>query len=69
VEKNHFASGLSSCGEFLITCFLQMVDGSLSWAFTGVYGPHAIADKLRMWHELDRIRDGWSGPWCMGGFQ
>jgi len=38
----------SSCGEFSISCFLQMVDGSFSWAFFGVYGPYIRVDNLRI---------------------
>jgi len=30
----------SSCGDFSITCFLQSVERSFFWAFTGIYGPH-----------------------------
>ena len=44
-----------------------MRDGNFSWAFTGIYGPHAKVDKLRMLEELGQVRDGWSGPWCIGG--
>lgn len=66
-NKNTLYLVSSSCSEFSITCFLQMVDGSFSWGFTGVYGPHARVDKLRMWDELSRIRDGWSGLWCIWG--
>jgi len=66
-NKNSFHLISSYCGEFSITCFLQMGDGSTSWAFTGVYGPHVRVDKLRTWDELRWIRDGWSGPWCLGG--
>jgi len=29
----------SSCGDFSITCTLQMRDDSFSWAFTDIYGP------------------------------
>jgi len=64
----------SSSGEFSVTCFLQMRDGSPSWAFTGVYGPQARVDKLRMLEELGRVRDawprdGWPGPLVFrGGF-
>ena len=43
-----------------------MVDGGTSWAFTGVYGPHVRDHRLKMWDELQRIRDGWFGPWCIG---
>jgi len=66
-NKNSFHLISSYCGEFSITCFLQMGDGSTTWAFTGVYGPHVRVDKLTMWDELQRIRDDWSGPWCIGG--
>ena len=44
-----------------------MLDGSITWAFTGVYGPQARDEKLRMLEELGRVRDGWPGPWCVGG--
>ena len=57
----------SSSGEFSVTFLLQMRDGGPSWAFTGVYGPQARVDKLRMLEELGRVRDGWHGPWCLGG--
>ena len=57
----------SLIGDFSITCFLHMRDGSVSWAFTGIYGPHVRTDKLRMLEELGSIRDRWSGPWCLGG--
>ena len=66
-NKNSFHLISSHCGEFSITCFLQMRDDSTTWAFTGVYGPHVRGDKLRMWDELRRVRDGWLGPWCIGG--
>ena len=66
-DTNTFQLISSSCGEFSITCILQMGDDSFSWAFTGVYGPHTRGDKLRMLEELGRVRDGWSGPWCLGG--
>ena len=39
-NKNSFHLISSYCGEFSITCFLQLVDASISWAFTGVYGSH-----------------------------
>ena len=45
----------SSSGEFSVTCFLQIWDGSPSWAFIGVYGPQARVDKLRMLEELGRV--------------
>ena len=61
-NKNSFQLVSSFCGEFSITCTLQLVDGSISWAFTGVYGPHVRVDKLRMWEELRGIRDEWSYP-------
>jgi len=57
----------SSCGDFPITCFLQMGDGSFFWAFTGIYEPHDRVDKLRMLDELGHVRDGGNGPRCMGG--
>ena len=57
----------SSSGEFSVTCFLQMRDSSHQWAFTGVYGPQARVDKLRMFEELGRVRDEWHGPWRLGG--
>jgi len=44
-----------------------MRDGSFSWAFTRIYGPHAKIDKLGMLEKLGRVRDGWSGPCCIGG--
>ena len=56
-NKNSFQLISSFCGEFSITC-LQMGDGSTTWAFTGVYGPSVRVDKLKMWDELRRIRDG-----------
>jgi len=37
-----------------------------TWAFTGIYGPQARTDKLRMLDELGSIRDEWSGSWCIG---
>ena len=49
----------SSNGGFLVTCLMQMRDGSPSWAFTGIYGLQARVDKLRMLEELGRVRDGW----------
>jgi len=39
-NTNTFHLISSSCGEFSVTCILQMRDGSFSWAFTGIYGPH-----------------------------
>ena len=66
-NKNSFRLISSFCGEFSITFFLQMGNGSTTWALTGVYGPPVRVDKLRMWDELRRIRDGWYGPWCIGG--
>ena len=44
-----------------------MMDGSFTWAFTGIYGPQARVDKLRMLEELDCVRDSWFGPRCLGG--
>jgi len=66
-DKFFFTLVSSSCGEFSITCFLQMVGGDFEWAFTGVYGPHTRSEKLRMWEELRYTREGWSGPWCVAG--
>ena len=66
-NTNSFQLVSSSCGDFSITCFLQSVEGSRLWAFTGIYGPHDRANKLLMLEELGRIRDGWNGPWCIGG--
>jgi len=66
-NKNALHLVSSSCGEFSITGFLQLVGGSIPWAFTGVYGPHVKVDKLRMWDELRCIGDGWYSPWCIGG--
>ena len=56
----------SSCGDFSITCILQMVDGNFFWAFTGM---HDRDDKLRMLDELGSVRDRWTGPGVYGGFQ
>jgi len=67
-NKNTFKLSSSYCGDFSITCFLKLIDGSISWAFTGVYGPHVRVDRLGIWNELRHIRDGCSDPWCMGGF-
>ena len=39
-NTNSFQS--SSCGDFSITCFLQSVERSFFWAFTGIYGPHSL---------------------------
>ena len=44
-DKNIFNLVSSSQGEFSLTCFFQMVEGGFTWAFTGVYGPQARADK------------------------
>jgi len=66
-DKNTFNLVCSFQGELSITCILQTVEGGFSWAFTGVYGPQAILDKLRFWEELQRTKDSWSGPWCLGG--
>ena len=66
-DKNTFNFVSSSQGEFSITSIFQMVDGGFSWAFSGVYGPQDRFDKLRFWEELQRTRDGWPGPWCIGG--
>ena len=66
-DKSTFNLVSSSHGEFSITCIFQMVGGDFTWAFTGVYGPQARVDKIRFWKELQRIRDGWPGPWCIGG--
>ena len=66
-DRNYFNLVSSYCGEFSITCHFQMVGGDFKWAFTGVYGPHTRIDKLRMWEELQRTRDGWFGPWCVAG--
>jgi len=61
-NKNLFQLSSSYYGEISIMCVLQLVYGNISWAFTGVYGPHVRVDKLRTWDDLQRIRDGWSGP-------
>ena len=66
-NTNSFPLVSSSCGDFSITCFLQSIEGSFLWAFTGSYGPHDRANKLLMLEELGRIKDGWNGPWCIGG--
>ena len=66
-NTNTFQLISSSCGEFSITCILQMRDDNFSWTFTGIYGPQARGDKLQMLDELRRVRDGWGGPWCLGG--
>ena len=66
-DKNTFNFVSSSQGEFSITCIFQMVDGDFTWAFSRVYGPQDRFDKLRFWEELRRTRDGWPGPWCIGG--
>jgi len=66
-NTNSFQLVSSSCGDFSITCFLQSVEGSRLWAFTGIYGPHDRANKLLMLEVLGRISDGWNGPWCIGG--
>ena len=66
-DKSIFYLVSSSQGDFSVTCIFQMVEGGFTWAFIGVYGPQARADKLRFWEELQRSRDGWPGPWCIGG--
>ena len=45
-----------------ITCKLQMVGDNFTRAFWGVYGPYTRTDKLRMWDELQCVKNGWSGP-------
>jgi len=59
--------GSSSCGEFLVICILQIVADDFACAFIDVYGPQTRQDKLRMCDELRCLKDGWSGPWCIGG--
>ena len=66
-DKSTFNFVSSSWGEFSITCILQMVEGGFTWAFFRVYGPQARLDKLRLWEEFRRTRDGWRGPWCIWG--
>jgi len=44
-----------------------MVEGGFTWAFTGVYGPQARLDKSRFWEGVQRTRDRWLGPLCLGG--
>ena len=61
-DKNAFNLVSSSCGDFSITCIWRMIGDSFNWAFTGVYGLHTREDKLRMWDELQRVKNGWSGP-------
>jgi len=56
----------SFCGEFLVTCILQLIDSGFMWTFTVVYGSHTRVDKLRFWEELGHIKYGWHGPWCIG---
>ena len=66
-DKNTVNFVSSSQGEFSITCIFQMVDGGFTWAFSEVYSPQGRLDKLRFWEELRRTRNGWPGPWCIGG--
>jgi len=65
-DKSTFNLVSSFQGEFSITCILQTVEGGFTWAFTRVYGPQARSDKLRFWEELQRTKDSWPGPWCLG---
>ena len=64
-DKNTFNLVSSFQGEFSITCILQTVEGGLSWAFTGIYGPQVRLDKLRFWEKLQRTKDSWPGL-CRG---
>ena len=43
-----------------------MVGDNFTRAFWGVYGPYTRTDKLRMWDELQCVKNGWSGPQCIG---
>lgn len=58
----------SSCGDFSVTCILQMDDGSFTWAFSGVCCLQGRIDKLKLWDDMHGIRDGWFGSWCMRKF-
>jgi len=51
-NTNTFQLISSLSGGFSIIRFLQM-NSSFSWAFTGIYGPHVRADKLRMLEVLE----------------
>ena len=71
-DKSVYRLVSSFCGDFSITCILQMVESGFAWAFTCMYGPQSRTPqsrthKLRFWEELRLIKDKRFGPCCVGG--
>ncbi|XP_077226202.1 uncharacterized protein LOC143859364 [Tasmannia lanceolata] len=54
-------------GRFSISIVLRRVVDAALVLFSGVYGPSLWADKGLLWGELNRVRDRWAYPWCIGG--
>ncbi|XP_077237416.1 uncharacterized protein LOC143879116 [Tasmannia lanceolata] len=53
-------------GRFSLSVVLKKED-HLMWMFSGVYGPVLREEKNLLWEELEKVRDFWSIPWCIGG--
>ncbi|KAL8552711.1 hypothetical protein ACS0TY_001410 [Phlomoides rotata] len=46
-----------------------LVGEDVPWQFTGIYGYPEEDQKWRTWRLLDRLGEGYSGPWlCAGDF-
>jgi exonuclease III len=54
-------------GQYSISCRFRNVQDQFEWAFSGVYGPNADAERFTLWEELAGVRSWWDVPWCIGG--
>ena len=54
-------------GHFSVSCRFRNVVDNQEWAFSGVYGPHTVRERLLMWEELGGLASWWDIPWCLGG--
>ena len=54
-------------GQYSISCRFRNVQDQFEWAFLGVYGPNADAERFILWEELAGVRSWWGVPWCIGG--
>ncbi|KAL8552497.1 hypothetical protein ACS0TY_001254 [Phlomoides rotata] len=63
------AAGGISIRSFSLHHIDAMVEDDVPWRFTGVYGFPEDDQKWKTWRFLNRLGEGYSGPWlCAGDF-
>lgn len=54
-------------GEFYASVLFQDLEDNVDCVIIVVYGSNVNQRRPYFWKELDSVRDGWNGAWCIGG--